>query len=79
MFVDEGIPEMIVVGAATMDSRRAPFSQVGDQISAYAPGHWLFSAQWKAGRKNTFGTSLGEFAECLMTPVLPLLTTPCRS
>ena len=79
LFVDEGIPELIVVGAATMDSRRAPFSQVGSQVAVYAPGHYLFSAQWKSGRRNTFGTSLGESAECLMTPVIFLANHTCPS
>jgi hypothetical protein len=79
LLVNEGIPEMIIVGAATMDSRRAPFSQIGSELAAYAPGHWLFAAQWQGGRRNTFGTSLGESAECVMIQFFPLLTTPCHS
>jgi len=58
LFAGQDIPEIIVVWAATMDSRRVSSSQTGQELTTYAPGHWVVFAKYQAGRKLAVGTSV---------------------
>lgn len=53
------VPNMIVVGASTMDGRQASFSQIGTVLSTYGPGHGLTLADPNnpIGFKVSSGTS----------------------
>ncbi|KAK4207996.1 hypothetical protein QBC37DRAFT_454015, partial [Rhypophila decipiens] len=57
LFQGEGLTDMIVVGAASYDSRRAPFSQTGGVLTTYGGGFYIRIANSEGGKVGTSGTS----------------------
>ncbi|KAK4452539.1 hypothetical protein QBC34DRAFT_435403 [Podospora aff. communis PSN243] len=58
VWAGQELPDMIVVGAATMDSRRVGSSQIGPQLTTYGAGQWVLAARYTGNLRSTVGTSV---------------------
>lgn len=63
-FFQEGLRDLIIVGASDKAGRAGLFSQWGNEVSVWAPGSDVYfpdyfgAAQYEVGRGSSFGTPL---------------------